>query len=148
VEGVLSLVPIFNLLVILLYVCTMIGAATFGRKAERLAAALLTANMALTWAAQASGDRAPFFAFMAIDLLTAAGLAYIMVKNPDKLWPGVSACAQLLIFVFSATRAIEFPLSEQSYLVMLNFCSLLCIGALAAGTWAARRTPVQGLAAA
>lgn len=128
----------FAVFVILLHGAALAFTAICGGKAERFGAALLVFNLGLTWTAQASGDAAPFYAFMLIDLLTAAGFAWLIVKNPNKLWPGLAGCAQFLIFVFSVTRAIEFPLSEVGYLVMLNLCSLLALSALAAGAWAAR----------
>jgi hypothetical protein len=46
-----------------------------------------------------------------------------------------------LVVVFSATRALNFPLSEQSYLVMINVSGLAGFGALAFGTWASRWRP-------
>lgn len=131
-------VSILSLVIIGLGLSALLFAAVFGGRAERSGAALLAGNIALTWIAQASAGQAPLLAFLAIDLVTAAGFGYLTFKNPEKLWPGVCGCAQLLIFVFSATRAIDFPMSEQAYLFMLSLSSLLCVGALAAGTWATR----------
>ena len=131
-------VSIPSLVIIGIGLSALLFAAVFGGKAERNGATLLAGNIALTWIAQASSDQAPLAAFLAIDLATAAAFGYLTFKNPEKLWPGVCGCAQLLIFVFSATRAIDFPMSEQAYLFMLSLSSLLCVGALAAGTWAAR----------
>ena len=70
--------------------------------------------------------------------MTAVSLGVLTFKFPEKLWPGIAGCAQLLVFVFSATRVLEFPLSEQGYLIMLNLSSLLGVGSLAVGTWATR----------
>jgi hypothetical protein len=39
---------------------------------------------------------------------------------------------------FSATRLLEFPLSETAYLTMLNVSSFAVALALAGGTWASR----------
>jgi hypothetical protein len=134
----LASASVLYLALIGLYAAILIFASTLGGRPERIAAGIYVANLAATWFAQASGDAAPFYAFMLIDFVAAVGFGWLMLKNPEKLWPGIAACAQLLVFVFSATRALEFPLSETGYLVMLNVCSLLGIGALAAGTWAAR----------
>jgi len=131
---------------------TILFASIFGRKPERLGAACYGIGLLLTWGGQMLIQKAPIYLFLGVDLLTAVGLGVITLRNPDKLWPGVAACAQMLVVVFSATRALDFPLSERSYLVMLNLSSLAGLAALAAGTWAARwgrrRTSAWDLAAA
>jgi hypothetical protein len=87
---------------------------------------------------QAFGDRAPLYSFLCVDLLTALGLAWVMLRNPEKLWPGVAACAQILVVVLSATRAIDYPLSERAYLIALGLCSMLGMGSLAIGAAVSR----------
>jgi hypothetical protein len=68
----------------------------------------------------------------------AIGLSVLTFRYPDKLWPGLAACAQTLVVAFSATRLLEFPLSETAYLTMLNVSSFAVALALAGGTWASR----------
>ena len=113
-------------------------AASLGARAERWGALVYGLSIGLAWGAQAVGDRTPVYAFMLIDLATCLAFGVIMLRHPDKLWPGLAAVAQLLVFVFSATRVIDFPLSETAYLVMLNVSGLAVASAIAAGTWATR----------
>ena len=122
-------------------IATVAFASIFGSRSERVGASIYAVSIVVTWSAQLVGDKAPFFIFMGTDLLTAVALGVLTMRNPDKLWPGVAACAHTLVVVFSATRALEFPLSEHTYLVMLNVSSLAGLAALAVGTWAARWRP-------
>lgn len=78
---------------------------------------------------------------MGIDLLSALAFAALTFRNPDRLWPGVAGCGQFLVFVFSATRALEFPLSELAYLCALNISGLTVLAALTLGTIVSRWFP-------
>lgn len=113
------------------------GALIFGRSAERLGGIAIALAIAMTWAAQAVAGRAPVQAFLLIDLTLALSLAGIAVRYPEKLWPGLAGCAQFLVFVFSATRVIRYPLTETAYLVALTLSSVAVLGCLVVGTWRA-----------
>jgi hypothetical protein len=109
-----------------------------GGKVERLGAGVCGGFMLLTWVAQISLD-APLYSFLMIDTAMAGAFGVLAVRNPEKLWPGVAGVGQTVVVVFSATRALSFPMSEVAYLVALNLSGLVVAGALGAGTWAARR---------
>lgn len=95
-------------------------------------------SVVLTWGGQALGEKAPFGAFMAIDLLTALAFGLLAFRYPEKLWPGLAGCGQFLVFTFSATRALDYPLSEGEYLHALNLSGMLVLASLGFGTWASR----------
>jgi hypothetical protein len=118
--------------------CAIVFAFVSGGAAERWGAATILACNLLSWLSQAAFGSAPLTAFLLIDLTLVAGLGVITFRYPDKLWPGLAACAQTLVLAFSATRALHFPLSEVAYLTMLNVSSLVVALALAGGTWSSR----------
>jgi hypothetical protein len=127
-----------NLIVVSSFALVILLASILGRKPERIGAGILGVGLLFTLGAQALAGGSPLFAFMVIDFLMALGLAVLTFRYPEKLWPGLAGCAQLLVFVFSATRAIDFPMSETTYLAALNLSCLGVTTALAGGTWAAR----------
>ena len=136
---------LLNLLVIILSFAPVVFAAVWGGRTERIGAAIIGSGQLLTWTAQSvamlaptASTTIPLEAFMLIDLTMALSFGAFMLRYPDKLWPGLAGCAQFLVFVFSATRAIDFPLSERAFFVAVNLSSLGVLVALAAGTWAAR----------
>ena len=109
-------------------------AIVLGGRAEKLGGGLVLSAILSTWIAQALWGMAPLYAFLPIDFAAACGFGILTARFPDKLWPGLAGCAQLLVFVFSATRAIDFPLSETAYLIMLNVSGFGVALALAGGT--------------
>ena len=140
---------LLNVAVIGVSLAPVAFALVCGRKAERLGAVVIGSGQVLTWGAQsafqASAAQVPLTAFMAIDLSLALALGLIAFRYPDKLWPDLAACAQLLVFVFSVTRAIDFPLSPTAFIVAVNASSFMALVALCFGTWAARwcREPIS-----
>ena len=95
--------------------------------------------MAATWTVQVLIARAPPWGFLLIDLLTAAALLWVTLSYPEKLWPGVAAVSLVLGAAFSATRLIDFPLSEFAYLAALNISGLIASGAMITGAVLHRR---------
>lgn len=135
---------LLNLVVIVLSLAPVIFALTYGGRAERMGGAIIGVGQLLTWTAQGLAEAAsasaqiPLHAFMLIDLALALALGGVMVRHADKLWPGLAGCAQFLVFVFSLTRVIDFPLSERAFFIAVNLSSAAVLVALAAGTWASR----------
>ena len=120
-------------------ICTLVFALAAGGPVERLGAAIAFANVALAMVArQLFGSDAPIYPFLILDVLTALAFGVLAVRNPEKLWPGVAGVAMTFVMVFSATRAVGFPLSEFAYTTALNLSGLLVQASLAVGTWAHR----------
>lgn len=121
----------------LTHVAAVLFSAIFGRIAERTGAAIYGASLALTWLVQdLLGTEIRLF--MLIDLSTSVAFGCLATRYPSKLWPGTAACAQFLVFIFSATRAINYPLAETAYLIALNLAGLGLLASLVVGTWRAR----------
>jgi hypothetical protein len=124
----------------LLFLTAVTFAFAVGGRVERFGALILVGGLLATWSAQAIVHDRPLI-FALIDFLGAASFAVLALKAPEKLWPGVAACSQLLVSVFSATRALEFPLSFEAYVLMLNVSGLGVVAALVAGTTTSRWFP-------
>jgi hypothetical protein len=127
-----------SLTLAVLYLLIIAFALAFGAKAERLGGVIFLVSTAATWTIQALGDWAPLPLLMGVDVATVACFTWLTFRYPDKLWPGLTACAQLLMVTFSATRVLDFPLSMTGYLIALNLSALLGFVFLAYGTWASR----------
>jgi len=106
-----------------------------GGRAERAGAGICLVGGLLTVALQTLiADEQLYVAAVTIDLAMAIAFAALAVKVPEKLWPGVAAVSQTLLVAFSATRMLEFPLSEKAYIAALNLSSLGVALSLASGT--------------
>lgn len=127
-----------NTSLILLSLSAMLFAGVCGGKAERQSATIWFLLTMLTWTVQAAWGVAPISAFIVIDCLLALSFGWIALRFPDKLWPGLAGCAQFLVLIFSVTRAVRYPMSEDAYLIMLNLSGLGVTCALIGGTWASR----------
>ena len=116
-----------------------LGATLFalivGGRVERLGAGLYAVGVLCTWSAQLFIAQAPFVAFLVIDTATALLLGVLAVRNPEKLWPGVAGVGQTLVVVFSATRALQFPMSETAYIIALNLSALLVVLPMGFAAW-------------
>ena len=130
---------LFNFLAVGPTLVAIIVCLTIGGRAERTGGLIVAANLAATWAVQVSIAQAPPWGFLLIDLLTAAALLWVTLSYPEKLWPGVAAVSVVLGAAFSATRLIDFPLSEFAYLAALNISSLIVSGSLITGSVLNRR---------
>ena len=139
--GVLTSEHLLSLSILGCFLAAVVFAGIFGRTPERIGAGLLATNAVLTLLAQATISDAPFYYLIAIDLSTFLGLGWLTLTNTDKLWPGLAACAQLLVAMFSVTRVIDFPLTETQYAFMVSVCSMLTVSALAGGTLVTRFFP-------
>lgn len=127
-----------SLIVAALLLCTLLFAVWAGGKVERIGAAIAFANVAVAQAVLTILPDAPMQVFVALDVSTAIGFGVLAVRNPDKLWPGVAGVAMTFVMVFSATRAIGYPLSEAAFTSALNLSGLLVQAALVAGAWSHR----------
>jgi hypothetical protein len=116
-------------------VCTVLFALAAGGKVERIGAAIVIANVLLAGAAWGLFGAPSLPVSLTLDIGTAVAFGLLAVRNPEKLWPGVAGVAMTFVMVFSATRAIGFPLSDLAYSTALNLSGLLVQGALAAGAW-------------
>lgn len=122
------------------YQVAILVAFVIGGPAERAGGAIAAANVLLTTMAQLlAPDQLPYFAFLAIDLLAAAAFGVLALRAPEKLWPGVAGVGQTMVIVFSATRALDYPLSELAYEAALNLSCVTVGLALAIGAVLARR---------
>jgi len=136
----LTTADLFNLAIFGALLCTLAFACVWGGRLERTGAGVVFINVVIALVArQLLGADGPVWVFCAIDLLTAVVFAGLALRNPERLWPGVAGVAMTFVMVFSATRAIGFPLSELAYAVALNLPGLLVQGALVSGTWSALR---------
>lgn len=119
---------------IAVYASAVLLALVAGGRVERAGAAICLANTLLFFAVQnIAGERLPYGAFLAIDVAAALALGVLALRAPERLWPGVAGVAQSMVIVFSATRALDFPLSEAAYAAALNLSSLAVGLSLAAG---------------
>ena len=129
----------------------VVFAIVAGGRAERIGGAIGAANFLLTVLAQGlTGAELPYITLLLIDLAAALAFGALALRFPEKLWPGVAGVAQTMVIVFSATRALDFPLSEEAYAAALNLSSLGVAGSLVAGSFMARwpRMPLGSEAAA
>lgn len=127
-----------NTSLVLLSLSAMLFAGVCGGKAERQGAGIWLLLTMLTWTVQGVWGVAPTTAFMMIDCVLALSFGWIALRFPNKLWPGLAGCAQFLVLIFSVTRAVRYPLSQEAYIVMLNLSGLGVTCALIGGTWASR----------
>lgn len=142
---------VLNLIVVGMVAFTLLFTAVVGGRVERTGAAIAFANLVATTAAGALiGEDTSPIVYMGIDLSTALAFGALALRNPEKLWPGVAGVAMTFVMVFSATRAIGFPLSPFSYMAALNLSGLLLQGTLIAGACAHRwgRRPAADLTVA
>lgn len=140
---------ILNLVLAALTVFAVAFPLIVGGRLERAGAAVFGLGTALTWGVQfLVGSQAPVSAFMVIDFGMALAFAAILFVDREKLWPGAAACAQLLVFVFSASRTINFPLSDLALLMMLNVSGVGVILSLVVGAAAHRWGPKDAYEAA
>ena len=123
----------------------LLGALLFslvvGGRTEHLGVAIFVANVVGCQIARAAG--APVLVLGTVDVATAAAYGVLALRNPEKLWPGVAGVATTFVMVFSATRAIGFPLSEIAYNSALNLAGLLVQASLVAGAWSHRWGPAR-----
>ena len=122
-----------SIVVGLVLVATLLFAGVAGSKVERLGALIVLANVLAGILLRAAG--APLHVSWGFDLLTAMAFGALALRNPEKLWPGVAGVAMTFVMVFSATRAVGFPLSDFAHSVTMNLSGLLVQAALFAGTW-------------
>ena len=120
-----------------LSVVAVLLCGAFGGRPERVGAAIVVVATGVTWIAQFSFDRTPELAFLLIDLATGLAFAVLLFRT-RLLWPGVAACAQLLLTAFNATRFLDFPLSESSYIMVLQLSGVILSAALLYGVWERR----------
>lgn len=121
-----------------LVLLTVGAGLTLGGRPEKLGAAAFGIATVSTWGVQGLGDLAPVHTFMAIDFSLSLAFGVIALRHPAKLWPGVAGCFQFLVFVFSATRAIDYPLSQFAYIAALSLCGIGVMLTLLLGTLVAR----------
>jgi hypothetical protein len=139
---------VLNLIVVGMVAFTLLFTVVIGGRVERTGAGIMFANVSATAVAGAlmGVDPSPVV-FMVIDICTALAFGALALRNPEKLWPGVAGVAMTFVMVFSATRAIGFPLSPFAYMAALNLSGLLLQGTLIAGACAHRwgRKPAADL---
>ena len=132
---------LYNILFAAGFFGTLAFAAGFGRRAERLGAALYLGVALLTWGLEWGVGINPALKLVT-DLTLAFALAFLLIRY-KKLWIGVACVATTLFCAFSATRLVGFPLSPFGYILALNLSSLIALVALAAGTWVERWGPAD-----
>ena len=134
-----------SLLGIAVSVLTLVMAFAFGRRVERIGAMICVLGGLFTTAAQAvAAGQLPHIAFLlTVDVGMAVAFGVLALSFPEKLWPGVAAVAQTMLIVFTATRALDFPLSPGAYTAAMNLSALAVSLSLAAGVvserWGRRR---------
>jgi hypothetical protein len=137
----LVLPEVFQALTLALIAGGLLFAAVFGGRHERAAALVLVSGAVATWAAQGLGpERTPEVAFLLIDFGVVLGLLWVLVSS-KLFWAGAACCAQMLLLMFTATRLVEFPLSEIGYIAMLQVSTVIVMVSLIYGTWAHRWGP-------
>lgn len=134
---------LLNLLVIGALVITVAFTAVFGRRCERIGAAIYGGGIGLVFVSQLVGkllfsNTYPSAVLVLGDLLTCLGFVALAAAYPAKLWPGAAAVAQYFVFVFSLSQLVEFPLSDAMLAHASNLSSLGVKITLIAGTCAAR----------
>ncbi len=134
---------ILNALVIGQLLGGIIFAVVFGGRCERIGAAICFGSAVLSLASQVFGlalanEAYPVLTFLVIDLGTSVAFGVLAWKHPDKLWPGVAGVAQFLVFTFSASRLVNFPLDDVLLAHAINLSSFAVKLTLVAGTWQAR----------
>ena len=129
-----------QILTLLLTLGALLFAGVVGGRPERAVCLIIVGGTGVTWVAQALGDSTPEAAFLLIDLAIGLGLLAVLVRT-RLFWAGVACCAQMLMLAFTATRFVNFPLSELGYLVMLQVSSVMVAMSLIYGTWARRWGP-------
>ena len=116
---------LLNIAVVGLLSFTILFTFLIGGRLEKYGAAIFALGTIGTWTVQTTANsQFSLVGFMLVDFTQAAAFASLIVLDKRKLWPGAATCAQLLVFVFSATRAVNFPLSDFALLIMLNVCAV------------------------
>ena len=130
---------ILSFILLGVFVCVLLFAFVAGGRTEKLGVAIAVANVVIGILGRlVGGAEMPVYFSLILDLSTAVAFGVIAVRNPEKLWPGVAGVAMTFVMVFSATRAVGFPLSETAYTAALNLSSLLVQASLFAGAWSHR----------
>lgn len=115
-------------------------AVVIGGRVERQGAAIIVVNVVAGLVASAALSSDPYVvAACSIDVATALAFGVLAVRNPDKLWPGVAGVGVTFVMVFSATKAIGFPLNETAHVAALNLAGAIVHGSLAIGAVLERR---------
>jgi hypothetical protein len=112
-------------------------AGIFGGRAERAGAAIFAGSTLITWGAQVTPGLPQEVAFITIDLAVAIAFGLLLMRT-RLTWVGAACCAQLLVLAFTATRFVNFPLSEAAYIAMLQLSAIVVCAAMAFGAWERR----------
>ena len=120
-------------------------AAVVGGRPERLGAGMILLACLVTWSRQALVDMTAVELSLVVDALLAIGLGGLLYVY-RLTWIGAAACAQTLLLAFSASRMVNFPLSEQGYLIALSLSSSGVFASIAIGAWAKRWGPKDAYA--
>jgi hypothetical protein len=141
-----SYADLFNLFTFALLLSSVGLAGALGGRCEREGACLYGGLSFAILVVQAFGT-GPHLAviLVGLDFLTALGFVAIAFRYPEKLWPGVAACAQYFVFTLSFGKLVGFPLNEVLLIRASTISSVNVSAALVAGTWAARwrKAPVD-----
>ena len=129
---------VLNIIIVGVLAATLLFAVVAGGKVERVGAGILFANVVATFAVDGLVNDAPVSVYLLIDGSAAVAFGVLALKAPERLWPGVAGVAMTFVAVFSASRAIGYPLSGLAYLLAINLSSLLVEAALVAGAWSHR----------
>lgn len=118
-------------------------AIAYGRRCERLGAAICVAGAVLSASSQVIslrllGDYYPTAVMAFTGLAECIAWALLTVRYSNKLWPGVAGCFQFMVMIFSISQQTNFPLPDQVMVAMINLSALGVTASLTAGTYMTR----------